>query len=189
MSDNHSHIFASQSKNIQLKSIELGFTFDGMITKETPIQALENIFPILKQWEISDGASIKIEEWLICMNTPEKLSLFLSHFSDYDINRINPKNQQNILDQLILMQPYIYTSDIHANIGIGGGNRRPTGFTFDSLTARQRSELISHPNDIVEHRAVRIVTLIQQLIFRGARVCSQIEIFIFYSFVSVISTN
>ena len=166
--------------NDRLKLLELGFIVNGMITKQLPSRVLENVFSILKQRETSDGQSLQPEKWIISMNTPEKLSLFLSHFSNYDINEINPNNEQNILDQLIHMQPYLYSSDYRGINTVRRPADRSRGFTFHSLASRSRSELLSHPNDIVEYRAVRIVTLIQQLVLRGARVRSQLNIFPFY---------
>lgn len=105
------------------------------------------------------------------MNTPEKLSLFLSHFPDYDINQVNQQSQFNVLEQLINMKPYYYLTPINTTHSIRLNYSRPHRFIFRTLTSIPTLQLGSHPNEIVQYRAIRIVNLLQQLISRGARVC------------------
>lgn len=151
--------------------IELGFVFQSVITRDDSIRNLEEIFSTLQQRKLLDEENINFKLWITLMNTPEKLSLFLSFFPNYDINEINVENRMNVLEQLIHMKPYLYSVNTHTNNSEPTNNLR-VGFKQASLKSRSISELKSHPNDIVKYRAVRIVTLIQQLILRGARVCS-----------------
>lgn len=138
--------YAGQSPRDRIKLIELGFIFDGMITAQTSIKDIEKIFSQLKQ---RDYQITEPDKLIAFMNTPEKLSLFLSHFHDYDINQVNKQTPFNVLEQLIKMKPYFYLSSNYL-----------------------QSQLQSRPNEMFKYRAVRIVNLLQQLISRGARVCS-----------------
>ena len=138
-----------------------------MLTPKTSIKDIEKIFPQLKQ----RGNIIKPEKLIFFMNTPEKLSLFLSYFPDYDINQVNKQSQFNVLEQLINMKPYYYLTPINTNDSVGPNYSRPHEFIFRTLTSIPTLQLVSHPNEIVQYRAIRIVNLLQQLISRGARVC------------------
>jgi hypothetical protein len=133
-----------------------------MITAKTSIKYIEKIFFQLKQREKSDGNIIEPEKLIPFMNTPEKLSLFLSHFPDYNINQVNERTQFNVLEQLFNMKPYFYLPPNHP---------RSHRFTIETSGTISRSQLVSHPNEMFKYRALRIVNLLQQLISRGAQVC------------------
>jgi hypothetical protein len=142
-----------------------------MITSSTRIKDLEKIFSLLKQREKFNSKILKPEKFISFMNTPEKLSLFLSHFSDYDINQVNKQTNLNVLEQLINMQPYFYLPSSNTSNQLILVRFLPNHFTYETLSPFQTSRIDSHPNEIVKYRAVRLINLLQQLIFRGARVC------------------
>lgn len=156
---------------MKIKLIELGLVFDNIIKYETRIKDLEKIFFLLKQRENSNSISIKPEKFIVFMNTPEKLSLFLSHFPNYDINQVNEETQLNVLDQLINMKPYIYLPDIKPFVPPYPVRYLSNAFTVYTLAPFYTSQLYPHPNELVKYRAARIINFLQQLIIRGARVC------------------
>jgi hypothetical protein len=151
-SEKFESFYARQSAKDRIKLIELGFIFNTAITMQTPIKDIERILFVLKQREDN---LFEPEKLIFKMNTPEKLSLFLSHFPDYDINLVNEQSACTVLEQLIRMKPYFYLS-----VNPSQSRRVPI------ISA----QLGSHPNEMFKYRAVRIVNLLQQLISRGAQV-------------------
>jgi hypothetical protein len=178
--------YPSQSDADKIKLIALGLICNGMITSKTKIKHLEKLFFELKQREILNEKILKPENFISLMNTPEKLSLFLSYFPDYDINQVNETTQTNVLEQVMNMKPYFYLPQVDTNILIRRFRPGWHGFLYSTLSPLQPSSINPHPNEILKYRAVRIINLLQQLICRDAQVCFLMFIsyrsFIFFSF-------
>lgn len=164
--------------NTKIKLIELGFTVDGLIHMNTKIKHIEKIFSLLKQHDTLNNIHSQPDKHIIFMNTPEKLSLFLYYFPDFDINQVNAQTQLNVLDQLINMKPYIYLPN--SPVTNWSPSLRNSSHSFDESTIAplRTSSWYSHPNELVKYRATRIINLLQQLILRGAQVCLIILFFL-----------
>jgi hypothetical protein len=150
-----------------------------MINRSTRIKDLEKIFFLLKQREKSNSEIFKPEQFISLMNTPEKLSLFLSYFPDYDINQVNKETNLNVLEQLINMKPYFYLPSSDTSNQFTPARSLSNRFIYETLSPFQTSQIDSHPNEIVKYRAARLINLLQQLIFRGARVCFLVFYFLY----------
>jgi len=109
------------------------------------------------------------QQFLYPQMTPEELSLFLSYFSDYDLNTINPNTNCNILDQIINMKPYFY---------VASGAKNHAGHFMRDAVIRPRNidtaKLDSYPNEISKYRAARILNLFRSVILNGGQVCFEL---------------
>jgi len=159
--------FRSVEDNIKL--IRLGFTIDMTFVPYLRIKDYEKLFSQLKRDELFNK-NVKPQQFLYPKMTSEELSLFLSYFSDYDLNTIDPKTNYNILDQIINMKPYFYVTTNDKN-DAGQVIHRFTGRRVIKPRNTDTSKLGSYPNEITKYRAARILNLFQSVILKGAQVC------------------
>jgi hypothetical protein len=157
-----SKFYSSQSSEDEIKLILLGFsrpmkTNPGMRTKD-----YEKLFSEVKHQELL-GKNLKPEQLISSLNTPEKLTLFLSYFSDYDLNTIDPNTNYNVLEKIINMKPYFYQPR---------ENNHFAGRRVRHLTPKNDiSKPGPHPNDIAKYRTARILNLLKSVTLQGAQVC------------------
>ncbi len=162
------HLFyLSVSVDDYIKLILLGFDIDmAIITTHLRIKDYEKLFSELKRYELFKK-NLNPQQFIHRQMTAEQLSLFLSYFSDYDLNTINPKTDYNILDKIIHMNPYFYVAREDKN---DAGQVTPY-FRQNKVIKRRNTDLSKHPNEITKYRATRILNLFQSVILKGAQVC------------------
>ncbi|CAF0978473.1 unnamed protein product [Adineta steineri] len=140
----------------------LGFTDGRGMRSRMGIKDYEKLFSILRQQE-SFHNNHKPERLIYLMRTPEELSLFLSHFSDYDLNSIDLKTDFTVLDRIINMKPYFYViSDDNNPL-----HRRYSEWLKPRLVAQQEPN--KYPNEITKYRTARLINLFRSVILRGGQ--------------------
>lgn len=154
----------------QLQFFRYDVIFPKYIKSTSSIGFLEKLFFRLKLQEKYDMDEFAPEKFIRDMNTPEKLSLFLSFFPNYNIHRIDPETHLNVLEQVLCMKAYFYPQQV---VNVNPIRR--------DVRRRYRSNRPKHdkPNDLNKYRTPRIINLLQQLINRGAQVRSLRSIFVF----------
>jgi len=154
--------FGSVKDNIIL--ILLGFTIDMTKLPYVRIKDYEKLLSGLKRHDLFNK-NLSPQQFIYPQMTPEELSLFLSYFSDYNLNAINPNTNYNILDQIINMKPHFY---------IAPEDKNHAGHFMRDRIIRPRNidtlKLSSYPNEITKYRAARILNLFQSVILNGAQV-------------------
>jgi len=157
-----SRFYSSQSSEDKIKLILLGFSVPMKINHHMRIKDYEKLFSEVNQQELL-GKNLKPEQLTSSLETPEQLALFLSYFSDYDLNTIDPNTNYNVLEKIINMKPYFYQPR---------ENNQVAGHGFRHFTPKSDiSEPGPHPNDIAKYRTARILNLLKSVILQGAQVC------------------
>ncbi|CAF1061689.1 unnamed protein product [Adineta steineri] len=139
----------------------LGFTNGRGMGSRMGIKDYEKLFSILRQQE-SFHNNHKPERLIYLMRTPEQLSLFLSHFSDYDLNSVPSGTDFTVLDRIINMKPYFYPRL---------NDNNPLRRTQDGLQPRlvAQQEPNKYPNEITKYRTARLLNLFRSVILRGGQ--------------------
>jgi hypothetical protein len=130
------------------------------------IKDCEKLFAEVKQQQLFNKNLKRQQQLIVLMKTPEELSLFLSYFSDYDLNSIASNTDHNVLDQIIHMNPFFYV------LPQVEGDANPFS-SIGVLRPRRNdgSKLDSYPNEITKYRTTRLLNLFRTVILQGGKVC------------------
>jgi hypothetical protein len=165
--------YSSQLPDDKIKLILLGFSFNSATTQFMRIKHWEKLFTEAKQQQQSYNKKLAPQLLISSMTTPELLSLFLSHFPNYDLSTIDPKTHHNILDRIIAMKPYFYLAPSDVSQAIHPFTRHTTMITRRNIDG---SKLGSYPNEITKYRTARILNLFRSVILQGVQVCFKCSI-------------
>jgi hypothetical protein len=166
--------YSSASGDDIIKLIYLGFTVhinrsNHYRSAYLRIKDCEKLFTEAKQQQFFNK-KLNLQQLISLMKTPEELSLFLSYFSDYDLNSIDADSGHNVLDQIIHMNPYFYLKPESTNNTSHNVHRfrRQRAITPSNTS---KSKLDSRPNDRYKYRTTRLLNLFQSVILQGGKVC------------------
>lgn len=133
--------------------LQIGYCFSESIGRDASTRYHERFYSQLKKQQNPSALKDDFREYLLVqINEPDKLSLFLSYFRDYDLNQVSRSANLNILDRVMTMETDFYDDPTNINVqpSIGGRAVRSNGSA--------------------KPRTLRLISLIQQLVNRGARV-------------------